>query len=78
MESSINKSIGLFVFIAVLACQAVYAATIRVPQDQTTIQAGIDAAVDGDTILLADGVYRGTGNLDIWVGGKRKLYEIVI
>ena len=77
MESSINKSIGLFVFIAVLACQAVYAATIRVPQDQATIQAGIDAAVDGDTILLDDGVYRGAGNLDIWVEKKSLVVKSV-
>jgi len=46
------------------------AATIRVPTDQPTIQAGIDAAVDGDTVLLADGVYNGDGNRDITFGGK--------
>ena len=44
------------------------AATIHVPGDQPTIQAGIDASVDGDTVLVADGTYRGEGNknLDYW------------
>ncbi len=33
-------------------------ATIHVPADQPTIQAGINAAVDGDTVLVAAGLYR--------------------
>ncbi len=44
---------------------SVSAAVIQVPGEQPTIQAGIDAAVDGDTILLADGTYTGEGNLDL-------------
>lgn len=35
------------------------ATTIRVPGDQSNIQAGIDAAVDGDVVLLADGIILG-------------------
>jgi hypothetical protein len=31
--------------------------TIRVPQDVSTVQAAIDKAVDGDTVLVSPGIY---------------------
>ena len=49
---------------------AAYSGTINVPADQPTIQAGIDAAVDGDIVIVADGVYMGNGNKNIDFGGK--------
>ena len=46
----------------------------RVPRDQRTIQAAIDASVDGDTIVVADGTYTGAGNKNIYFGGR----EVVV
>ncbi len=35
----------------------IFAATINIPADYTTIQAGINASVNGDTVLVAQGTY---------------------
>lgn len=41
-----------------------------VPDVYSTIQAGVDAAVGGDVVIVADGIYRGEGNRDIDFWGK--------
>ena len=42
----------------------------RVPADHSTIQGAINAASDGDTVLVADGTYTGEFNRDLDLGGK--------
>ena len=46
------------------------ARVITVPGDYTNIQAAINSAVNGDTVLIAPGIYTGTGNRDISFSGK--------
>ncbi|RJP40536.1 MAG: hypothetical protein C4547_02715 [Phycisphaerales bacterium] len=56
----------------VLACAATAADadTIRVPGDYPAIQMAIDAASNGDVVLVADGVYRGSRNTNLNFRGK--------
>ena len=48
-----------------------FSTTIYIPQDYPTIQAGINASVDGDIIIVADGVYTGVGNKNLQLFGKQ-------
>lgn len=41
------------------------AATLRVPSVYPTIQAAVDGSVEGDSVLVAAGTYRGAGNRNI-------------
>ena len=57
-------------FVMAVSVGPAQADIIHVPADQPTIQAGIDAASNGDTVLVADGTYTGPGNRDIDFLGK--------
>jgi pectin methylesterase-like acyl-CoA thioesterase len=64
-----------FIFVPLLlACTAGLCADITVKldgtEDYTTIQAAIDAAIDGDVVMLQPGTYTGLGNRDIDFKGK--------
>ena len=52
VDLCMNKYISLPLLIGLA-----FSTTINIPSDYTTIQAGINASVDGDTVLVAQGTY---------------------
>ncbi|MDA1264575.1 MAG: right-handed parallel beta-helix repeat-containing protein [Planctomycetota bacterium] len=58
-----------------LAASATANDTLLVPSQYSTIQAAVDAAVDGDVVRVASGVYMGDGNRNIDLGLKELVIE---
>ena len=71
MSVRIRSATVAFTLVCALGFASVANATDRhVPSQYPNIQAAIDACVNGDTVIVADGVYTGTGNKNISFGGK--------
>ncbi len=43
--------------ITIFSLSFIFSTTLLVPEDYSTIQLGVDAAVDGDTVLVNQGIY---------------------
>lgn len=72
-ENSMSRC-GFMVLITATVATSVLAPAqadvLRAPGDFGTIQAAIDASVDGDEVVIADGVYTGEGNRNLDFGGR--------
>ena len=65
-----SSSLLLFALTYFSWCAAAGADDRLVPAEYPTIQAAIDAAADGDDVVVADGVYAGPGNVNLDTQGK--------
>ncbi len=70
LRSSVIVAVILLALAAPFSSATVYVVTPDGTGDYATIQAAIDAAVDGDVIELASGTFHGSGNRDIDYGSK--------
>jgi hypothetical protein len=65
------KNIMIFLIMVALVCSTAFALDRNVPSDMyATIQSAITASEDGDTVIVAEGVYSGFGNTNLHLEGK--------
>jgi predicted outer membrane repeat protein len=71
-HSLISKNNHYFLLISLnlIISLPLFAADRLVPGDYATIQSAIDAAVNGDVVILASGTHSGEGNRDLNTKGK--------
>ena len=66
-----NRVVAMVLGAAALCAGRAGGATLRVPSAAyPTIGSAIDAAQDGDEVLVADGIYTGPGNRDLDFAGR--------
>jgi predicted outer membrane repeat protein len=70
MLKTTNLLIIMVFLLVLLGIGSTSAVELYVPGDYSTIQAAIDASINGDTIFVADGTYTGEGNHDIDFKGR--------
>ena len=70
MRPSLRQATLAIAAFLLIATSSASADTLLVPSEYPTIQAAIDAAVDGDEVEIADGTYTGDGNTALDFGGK--------